>query len=371
MLSRRLKNLFKLILINCLILFILGETICRAIPILRVKNFPKHLYRPDEKLGCVLVPNAKAQYSSRCYSINIEINSLGLRDREFSLEKGPGVSRILVLGDSMTFGSCVDNDQTYPKYLEKLLNMNAVDNQKYEVINAGVFAWGLNQEYNYLKSQGIRLNPDLIIVGVYTNDVEDAYRAKVNSALPLSPRFPFKKFVAEYSYFYKFLRVYYDIALLKLGLRFPAAMFTSPADILNQNCPERLQLTFDQAKQEMLKIRDLARENNARIIFAVLPGVPTVLAELNSGQSAAVKKTRWFNQAFMELYYLKVHQEILKRLRADQIPVIDPLPRFAQVCQVHSWEYLYFWCDQHFTPEGNRLAAEVIYDFILTEGFIN
>ena len=50
------------------------------------------------------------------------INSLGFRDRrEYSLEKPPNTFRILVLGDSVTFGHGTLDDTTYPYLLEQQL----------------------------------------------------------------------------------------------------------------------------------------------------------------------------------------------------------------------------------------------------------
>jgi hypothetical protein len=48
-------------------------------------------------------------------------NSHGHRDVEVTLEKPPGVFRILVLGDSLTVGANVRQEEAYPKVLEKHL----------------------------------------------------------------------------------------------------------------------------------------------------------------------------------------------------------------------------------------------------------
>ena len=54
---------------------------------------------------------------------NVSLNSLGYRDFEYSQERPNNTFRILMLGDSMTFGSGIDKiPDTYPKQLEVLLN---------------------------------------------------------------------------------------------------------------------------------------------------------------------------------------------------------------------------------------------------------
>ena len=57
---------------------------------------------------------------------NVTLNSLGYRDFEYSLERPNNTFRILMLGDSMTFGSGIDKiSDTYPKQLEVLLNKDS------------------------------------------------------------------------------------------------------------------------------------------------------------------------------------------------------------------------------------------------------
>ena len=54
--------------------------------------------------------------------VPVSINSEGLRDREFPLEKPPGVYRVMMLGDSTTFGWGVRQEDTAAKFLEHKLN---------------------------------------------------------------------------------------------------------------------------------------------------------------------------------------------------------------------------------------------------------
>ena len=68
---------------------------------------------------------------------DVSINSQKLRDREFSFKKPDGMTRILMLGDSLTFGWGVNIEDTTSKILEKSLGQQLGKNNV-EVINAGV-----------------------------------------------------------------------------------------------------------------------------------------------------------------------------------------------------------------------------------------
>lgn len=103
-------------------------------------NWHKNHFRPSRVFGNELKPAADgAEYR----------------------KKESGVYRLLVLGDSVTqFGR-------WPEYLEEHLK----DDGKYEVLNAGVAGWNLYNYYLYLGHSGLKLDPDLVLIGMCLNDI--------------------------------------------------------------------------------------------------------------------------------------------------------------------------------------------------------
>lgn len=116
----------------------------------------------------------------------VDINSLGLRDRDYDVAKPPGTIRILMLGDSLTFGWGVKIEDTPAKMIERKLNEGAAQ-KRYEVINAGVGNYNTVQEVTYFLNKGHKLNPDVVVLNYFINDAEPT---------------PLKKqsFLAEHSY---------------------------------------------------------------------------------------------------------------------------------------------------------------------------
>jgi lysophospholipase L1-like esterase len=102
--------------------------------------------------------------------VEYRTNSLGFRDHEFSLERKPGELRILALGDSFTFGSGVQLDDTWPEVLERELRSRR--SSPVEVVNAGL-VWGFKPDLysEWFERSGARLDGDLVIVGLCLNDV--------------------------------------------------------------------------------------------------------------------------------------------------------------------------------------------------------
>ena len=116
-----------------------------------------------------LAPN----YDGWFAGVPVHINSLGFRDnREYAIAKRPGTFRILVLGDSVTFGHGSVFEHTYPLLLEKRLKAWKPD-VDWQVWNLGVPGYNTSQELAYLLEVGASYRPDLVVVGFYANDVVD------------------------------------------------------------------------------------------------------------------------------------------------------------------------------------------------------
>jgi len=116
-----------------------------------------------------LAPN----YDGWFAGVPVHINSLGFRDdREYAVAKRTGTFRILVLGDSVTFGHGSVFEHTYPLLLEKRLKAWKPD-VDWQVWNLGVPGYNTSQELAYLLEVGATYRPDLVVVGFYANDVVD------------------------------------------------------------------------------------------------------------------------------------------------------------------------------------------------------
>jgi hypothetical protein len=127
------------------------------------------LYLADPVRRQRLAPNYRGWFAG----VRVELNSLGLRDpREYRLEKPKGTFRVLVLGDSVTFGHGSVYEHTYPYLLEQLLKHWRPD-VRWEVWNAAEPGYNTSQELAQLYEVGPEYKPDLVIVGFYGNDVYD------------------------------------------------------------------------------------------------------------------------------------------------------------------------------------------------------
>jgi len=116
-------------------------------------------------------PNINIWHTTPDYKINIRTNSRGIRaDKEIFYEKPLGTKRIVALGDSYTLGYGVNKEDLYLTILEKKLNEVGY---VVEVINLGVSGFSNAEELIALENEGIKYDPDLIVLAFYQNDLRE------------------------------------------------------------------------------------------------------------------------------------------------------------------------------------------------------
>jgi hypothetical protein len=127
---------------------------------------PRYLDRtrgPDvysERLGWKLRPG----FRGLVHGTWTTVSDGGCRGRDHAAGKAPGRIRIVMLGDSITFGHRVRDDQTFSALLESRSG-------RFEVVNLGVEGYGTDQELIVLREEGLRRRPDVVVLNFCSNDV--------------------------------------------------------------------------------------------------------------------------------------------------------------------------------------------------------
>jgi len=120
-------------------------------------------------------PNAEYWMTSIDGSWKFVTNNKGFRNtKDFTYAKPANTIRVLSLGDSHTQGYEVRQDFTFSAVLERFLNKHSI---KAEVINSGVSGFSTAEELVFLENEGIKYNPDVVVLGFFANDYEDNLKA--------------------------------------------------------------------------------------------------------------------------------------------------------------------------------------------------
>ena len=124
----------------------------------------------NPEIGHEHVPAGRA----RLMGADVSINGQGLRHREIDMAKPPGSKRILMLGDSIVFGWGVDQSETLPAQLERILRDRGPDilGGPVDVINTGVGNYNTAMEVAAFLERGRSFAPDIVVLNYFINDAE-------------------------------------------------------------------------------------------------------------------------------------------------------------------------------------------------------
>ena len=334
---------------------------------------------PDEYVHHKYAPNATQRaYHPVDFDVSIRINNIGFRGADVNLEKEPGVSRILMLGDSFTFGAGVGDDETFSAVLEEILN-NASGSGKFEVLNLGVESYSPVLEYILLKRNIARLDPDIIIMNLDMSDIMNEFVYRKQAAIgpggePVAvdgrenyarSREGADAKIEKWIYSHMFITT----ALLEM-MRAKTNRSVTIEDVnvqtgierkwdltlehtLGGREPENLHEMYDMVEDSILRAQKLCESHGCEFILTIYPwGHQVSDSEWVSGREG------WLPAGTMVTDTSdRTVEEIKSFALKNGISFINAFPSF----RAYSGDGpLYFQDDIHWTPEGHRVMAETI-----------
>lgn len=135
---------------------------------------PEHrLYTSDPNTGWITAPNLRIRFDVDKPPLHFlaDTNTLGLRGDSDIPPKAPDELRIVVLGDSFTWGIGVESKETFPSALERRLRDKIA--RPIRVINAGMPSYGTEQELAFHRAYSEKLGADMVVLAFYVNDDGD------------------------------------------------------------------------------------------------------------------------------------------------------------------------------------------------------
>ena len=167
---------------------------------------------PDPQRFYVLAKNYKGWWQDQ----PVQTNNFRMRDnRDYKVEKEANTFRILLLGDSVTFGDGNRLEETWAYQLENMLK-SWQPNVDWQVWNGGVPGYDAVTELRTLKAIGPLYNPDLVIIGTYENDIMSRkfdYRENAKATW----LYELRSFLVKNSYLYHQVKRILNVDMSKAG----------------------------------------------------------------------------------------------------------------------------------------------------------
>lgn len=328
----------------------------------------------DAEIGVRLLPDAHADFVGPEFETRIVTNAQRLRESEDTPYSRPvdARHRVLLCGDSFTFGHGVDEMERYGERLEALI-------PGLDVVNTGVWGTGTDQQYLLYLDEGRRYDADLVLLGYFVENIVrngttvrfigggrtahkprfvvrdgqlrltnvpvpepgdadetvtherqrwDEVVARQGTGLPI----PFKGFLREHSAFYKLAH----------------ARLSGLAHTLLRSNPEPYP-EYDPSREEWVVTQaivsafaDSVKAAGREFLLMVIPASEYVMHD-----HVAPKPNRMLREF----------------AQAEGIDLLDLLPAFRKVDAAHRRD-LYFRMDAHWSPQGHALAADTLAGFL-------
>ena len=280
------------------------------------ENSAEHYFKIDNKIGWKMKANTKFSWDSSEWESDYLANEQGFRSPTFKSDEQR--RKIVLIGDSYTFGSFVNFDETFGAIID---NKNA----EYVVYNLAMPGFGVDQMLLTLRHYVLDLTPELVIVGLCDFDFERSLTAYRFGEKRTKPVFKLEKGDLRLKtiedrtnwlirFFDRHSRIYtcFKGALRRLGYRFPIGDWW----ILNRAIID--------------KIHKIGKENNINVMYIYLP-------------------TREWNNFPMLEKHMKGNNYDFINIHKSEID--NPLK-------------LYYKTDRHFNPYGHQFVAKEIQKYI-------
>lgn len=290
----------------------------------------------DDIFAFKLKPNYKEIHIDKLYDLNFSFktNSEGFRQSIDSIRlknASSKIHRVMVLGDSVTFGHGVEQEFSYPEI------MNAYYGDSVDVLNFGTGGWGFAEYYLTFEQYKERIKPDLVIIGVFVNDFLNLnhtnWKGKSRGLLP--GRIVRRDFYVDSEGHFRTGTIAYRYPSLRNS--YLCIFFSNKLDVILDKIND---LRYDTVSIAASLIRQISKETP--VLVLMLPAQysynPTTVNDSNKRFKKLLDKVD-------NIYIL------------DFYPILKENNRFER-----------FYLDgAHFNEEGNYFIAKRILEFIRGE----
>ena len=286
-------------------------------------------------------PNGRGMHAG----VPVAFNAFGLRDAQRPVLPAPGAVRVLALGDSVTFGMGVAQDQTYPRQTEALLS--AIRGAPVEVLNMGMPGYNTLHQLAQLREIGFALQPKIVVVGFLYNDIELSSAQKgqgststqaAQTSLPRKIKSQVNGawlWLKQHSLFVAWLSPRLGNALRPLGFKGLGQVGEVKDQFVDTNPNWR------RMQEALLEMRQLSAERGIELVVMIIPAMAKF-----SDATYPIKE---------------YHQAVAGFCRSNGIKVLDLLPAFWGGDGTQYWISA---TDGHPNAQGQKIIAEALAGYL-------
>jgi lysophospholipase L1-like esterase len=340
---RQLAARLALVTASLFLALLIGEVVIRlANPGFPGFRLPQVEHQPAAGMGFEMIPSQRTFTGAH----PVSTNARGFRGPEIVVSRPTNGKRVLCLGDSITFGCGEADESTYPRQLEQLLN-GELREHRWEVINAGVQRYFTYQEIDQLRLRGLDLQPDLVTLGLYINDMG------VRPPGDYSKEYEYERERAATAFHRRLPWVY-------LALKNSALVTMTQRAVLQRLSPRTNQYASPEMRAVLEEITPEDEE-----LWQAMAGYLGELAEMSSthGFTALVVAIPGRAQVVADYPNSAYPRRALEICESLGLPAIDICPSFKAAVSEGQDPYQGAW-GNHLSDVGHRIVAQRMADWI-------
>lgn len=304
----------------------------------------KGMYVPDEKAGFRPAPNFSGRIERAGVVTEFSTNSLGLRGGELGPKQRP---RIAAFGDSFTWAWGCPQGQEWVHVVGR--EIEKLGGPAVETVNCGVNGYGTGTAAGLLEEIGPEIQPDLVLLGFFSNDYTDNLLADMLGTPGIytvregylfdafSHQYLQENWLARESHLFRMVSSAWETFRVKTLHRLPSAravkVFTEDDFARGAALSEK----------QILRMRDVAESLGARFAVVWLP-------------------TDVYAFQRMRPEDITLQWSLQQQVAAAGVASIDLLPVVTAEQRIPG---LYLPNDGHFTERGNRVAGRAVATWLL------
>ena len=289
------------------------------------------LFIEDKILDYKLKPNFSGMYSG----MQVKINSEGMRGDEQNYNDEE--NKILIVGDSVSFGFGVELQDTYSYKIQEYIN--TFYKNKTAILNSSVPGYDISQYRKYLEINVEKIRPNLILLCITLNDINEFQGTGSESPV---------KFTKGIRFWLEKSQQVLGISNSKISMRKAQELTVNQINFYEKENNEALDLFFS----EIEKIRDISIRNNVPLNIIIHP------------------YSYQFDKNEKEIY---PQSEITKKSRELNIESVDLLPKMKKKSLELEIDFSEFYLPNdfnHFSIIGHDIVYEIIKKFLIEKIYL-
>lgn len=292
--------------------------------------------------------------------VAVRINASGFREDDVPLERTPGRTRILVLGDSVAYGFGARLEDRFSEVLERSLPGT-------ELVNLGVSGYSTDQELLLYREVGATYRPDVVMLLFVSNDV--GYNGRPHghghpkpvvhfegdelvvsnvpvpeTGWPLRVKYALQRNSALFNLARERLRsVAHETGLNRLAGDEALAGASEPTGATGADTPDPVVLT----KRLFLHLRDRVEQDGARFLLVL----STTNADLESNAKVNELLGAWCEEI--------------------DLACVDTYPAFRAYAEKNPGAVLFLQDRSHWSALGHSVAARALIGDLSERGWLS